>query len=88
MSNDNNKVEFANIASGKYRVLVKIPEHHLTPGIYIPNIAIRNNETGETYERILANTSFRVKSDGNKLERGFVNVDEQWEIVRLSDEIN
>jgi lipopolysaccharide transport system ATP-binding protein len=83
MSNDNGKMKFESIREGKYRILVRIPQHHLVPSVYIPNIAIRNDTTGETYERILPNSSFRVSSDGIRLERGIVNVDEDWQLINL-----
>ncbi len=85
MSNDNNKKRFINIVKGKYQLSLKIQNHHLTPGVYIPNIAIRNADTGETYERILPDYSFKVKSDGDVLERGVVNVNEEWELNKIND---
>ncbi|MEW6068852.1 MAG: ABC transporter ATP-binding protein [Nitrospirota bacterium] len=85
MSNDNNKAQFEAVKRGKYRLLVKFPQHHLVPSVYIPNIAIRNNKTGETYERILPNCSFRVLSDGSRLERGIVAVKDEWAFQRLGN---
>ena len=83
MSNDNNKCRFENIEQGDYRLLVEIKEHHLMPNVYIPNIAIRNGDTGETYERILPDCSFRVVSDGSHLERGIVAVKEIWSLNKI-----
>ena len=80
VSNDNNKSSFKNIKSGKHKLVVYIPEHHLAPGVYTPNLAVRNSVTGETYERILPDYSFRVVSDGVRLERGVISVNETWEL--------
>ena len=80
MSNDNKKMDFKNIKEGKYRLIVKIANHHLMPSVYTPNIAMRNNKTGETYERILPNSSFKVTSDNVTLERGIVHVSEEWKL--------
>lgn len=83
MNNDNNKANFRDIQKGKHRLMVSISQHHLAPGIYIPNVAIRNSKTGETYERVLSKNSFRVVSDGNVLERGIVAVNESWNLKKL-----
>jgi len=84
MSNDNNKKSFNNLGCGRYRLLLKINNHHLIPGIYIPNIAIRDSTSGETYERLLPENSFKVKSNGVTLERGIVDVEADWFIMNLS----
>ncbi len=81
MSNDNNKVKFKNLNKGKYRIIVQYKKHHLMPGIYIPNIAIRNSATGETYERIPPKSSFKVA--GNLLERGIIHVEGEWKIKKI-----
>jgi hypothetical protein len=46
-------------------------------------MAIRNELTGETYEKVMAKKPFRVVSDLKKLERGIVAVNENWEIEKL-----
>lgn len=79
-SNDNNKVRFRQLNKGKYRVIAQYKEHHLMPGDYIPNIAIRNTATGETYERILPGASFKVTD--NLLERGIVHAEEEWKLEK------
>jgi len=81
MSNDNNKVKFRNLNKGKYRIIVQYKKHHLMPGIYIPNIAIRNGTTGETFERILPKSSFKVT--GDLLERGIVHAEGEWKIKKV-----
>lgn len=83
MSNDNNKVEYKNLETGNYRIFVNIENHHLIPNVYIPNISIRNGVTGETYERILPNCSFRVMSDNKQLQRGIVSVNEKWNLLKI-----
>lgn len=78
MNNDGNKQEFRDLKPDTYRLIVQFPKHNLVPGIYYPNIAIRNGETGETYERAWTRSSFHVKSDGRKKARGLIAVDENW----------
>jgi hypothetical protein len=51
------------------------------PGVYIPNISIRNRATGETYERILPKSSFKVA--GNLLERGIIHAEGEWKIKKV-----
>jgi hypothetical protein len=80
MSNDNNQMQFKNISKGNYRLIIRIPEHHLKPSVYIPNFSVKHDKTGETYERIMPKYSFRVISDGIQLERGIVNVEGKWEL--------
>ncbi len=82
VSNDDNKNKFTDIEPGVYEVILHIANHNLVPNVYVPNIAIRNSDTGETYERILASLSFKVKTDGKHLERGIVRVEERWEFAR------
>jgi len=81
VSNDDYKTDFKNIKKGKYRINITIPEHHLIPSVYVLNFAIRNEKTGETYERIFSNVGFRVESDGHYLERGVVAVKENWKLI-------
>ncbi len=78
VSNDNENVIFENLNAGGYQIRISIASHNLAPNVYIPQIAIRNGDTGETYERILSRESFKVVSDGNLLERGMINVKEDW----------
>ena len=84
VSNDDNKNEFKDIEPGIYEIILNIPNHNLVPNVYVPNIAIRNSNTGETYERILANISFKVRTDGKHLERGIIRVNENWEFTKIS----
>lgn len=81
ISTDNNKVKFRHLNKGKCRVIVRYKKHHLMPRAYIPNVAIRNNATGETYERILPKGFFKVT--GNFLERGIVHAEEKWKLEKL-----
>lgn len=84
MNNDGNKQEFKDLKPDVYRLIVQFPKHNLVPGIYYPNIAIRNGETGETYERAWTRSSFQVKSDGQKKGRGLIAVDENWMLNPVS----
>ena len=81
MSNDNNRIKFRDMNKGKYRIIIQYKKHHLMPGAYIPIVAIRNSSTGETYERILPKSSFKVS--GNFLERGIIHTTGEWEIKEL-----
>lgn len=85
VSNDKNKFAISNLKKGKtYKITVEIEKHNLSPGAYIPNISIRNSETYETYERILAESSFQI-SDKNLtlLERGILRVHESWSVKEV-----
>ena len=81
MSNDNNRIKFRDMNKGKYRIIIQYKKHHLMPGAYIPIVAIRNSATGETYERILPKSSFKVS--GNFLERGIIHTTGEWKIKEL-----
>jgi len=83
MSNDNHKAQFKNIKEGKYRLITTIPQHHLIPNVYIPNIGIRNGISGETYERVWPKNSFIVRANKPFLERGIIAVEEQWELKKI-----
>ncbi len=78
MNNDGSKEKFENLKPDSYRLIVQFPEHHLVPNVYIPSIAIRNGETGETYERAWAQSSFHVRAEGTDLSRGIISVKENW----------
>jgi len=78
MNNDGNKEVFKDLKPDNYRLIVQFPEHNLVPGIYYPNIAIRNGETGETYERAWTKASFHVKANGEQVSRGLIKVNENW----------
>ena len=82
-SNDNNKIQFPALQEGDYKLIIEILEHHLLPGIYFPQLSIRNPVTGETYERIWSNIPFHIVTDGIALERGIVAVDEQWTLTAI-----
>lgn len=83
VSHDSGKNQFSNIQAGSYRIMTKIDKHHLEPGVYIPQVAVRNEVTGETYERSFKQTPFKVTSDGKTMERGLIHVKEKWELIKL-----
>jgi len=80
MSNENNKARFKDVKSGEYVLDVNIPDHHLRPNVYYINYAIRNQITGETYQKVYTDMAFRIVSDGNHLERGVIAVEEEWKL--------
>jgi len=82
-SNDYNSVQFPLLKEGNYRLTIEIQRHHLMPNVYIPQLSIRNDQTGETYERMFPSESFRVVTDGKTLERGIVAVQESWELKKI-----
>ncbi len=84
-SNDTKDVVFKNIDKGSYRIKVSFPQHHLAPGVYFVNYAIRNSKTSEIYEQNFTNVSFNVKSD-NHYERGIILAEESWNLESLSNE--
>jgi len=79
-SNDSGKYTFKNIKPGNYRVIAKFNNHHLGPGVYFVNYAIRNGDTGETYDHGFTEISFAIKSDKH-FERGIVLAEDQWELI-------
>jgi len=84
VSSDNQKAAFTDIQPGKYKVETKIPEHHLTPGVYNPNIAFRNDKTFETYQKFYSTITFKIIPDKLELERrGVIAVEENWELNKI-----
>ena len=81
-SNDMDKYLFKDIEPGYYRASVAFKNHHLAPGVYFLNYAIRNAITSETLDHGFTNLSFAVKSD-HHFERGIVLAEDQWELVRI-----
>lgn len=81
-SNDSNRFTFKDISPGRYRVTVSFKEHHLAPGVYFINYAVRNGETGETYDHGFTDLSFAVKSD-RYFERGIILAEDIWELHKL-----
>ncbi len=78
---DNPNCIFKSFKKGQtYSLSFKIPQHHLVPGIYSTRFSARNHVTGETYARIRPDFSFRVKSAKKKSYRGFVAVEDKWEL--------
>ncbi len=84
MSNDNNETSFKNIEPGTYEMTLQIHRHNLVPNVYVPNVAIRNGDNGETYERLLPDLTFRVRSDGVLLERGIVAAKGDWQLKKIA----
>lgn len=81
-SDMNKKME--NLAPGKYRAEVLIRDHHLNPGVYhFGTFTLRNNLTLETYNKARFDYGFKVESDGSTLEKGFINADSDWRLIKL-----
>ena len=78
-SNDYSRYSFKNLKTGKYRVLVIIPEHHLGPGVYFLNIAARSAISNEEFFHARTNVAFSVKSI-NHLERGIILSENTWNL--------
>ncbi|MBN1493704.1 MAG: ATP-binding cassette domain-containing protein [Candidatus Omnitrophica bacterium] len=81
VSSDMEDCKFDDFKKGKYRIIVRYESHCLMPGIYLPSIAIRNNSTGETYERILLKDSIEIV--GEMPSRGIVNTEKEWSLIEL-----
>ncbi len=84
-SNDFNKTKISKIEPGRYREKIIIEDHHLGVGVYTISFGIANAITMESYTKMHSEKSFRVKSTGNELERGVINVKEKWDIKRLGN---
>ena len=80
-SNDTDRYCFKDIVPGAYRVLLTFKEHHLAPGVYFINYAIRNGTTGEIFDHGLTDVSFAVKSDKH-FERGIILAEDEWRLVK------
>ncbi|MDA1055786.1 MAG: ABC transporter ATP-binding protein [Planctomycetota bacterium] len=82
MSNDFHKADFGIVPPGTHELVVTIEEHHLAPGIFYPLVAIRDQDSMETYSRVSPGLTFAVRPAGNVIARGLVHVDERWELFR------
>jgi hypothetical protein len=80
-SNDTDRYCFKDIVPGAYRVLLTFKEHHLAPGVYFINYAIRNGTTGEIFDHGFTDVSFAVKSDRH-FERGIVLAEDEWSLIQ------
>jgi len=80
-SNDSGMYSFNDIEPGTYRATVTFKEHHLGPGVYFLNYAIRNGKTGEVFEHGFTDVSFWVTS-GRHYERGIVLAEDEWSLIR------
>lgn len=78
----NLKEKNISINNGRYEIKVEIPEHHLMPGVYYLNFALRNDNF-ETLARFTTDYYFKIISDGKTFERGIVRVQEKWKIKKL-----
>jgi lipopolysaccharide transport system ATP-binding protein len=85
VSNDNKQIEFENTKKGRHVLTVEIDQHHLAPGIYTPNLTIRNSATGETYERILLEKTFKVEATDGSHERGIIAVESKWKLENINN---
>lgn len=84
ISNDNERAIFKDNKPGEYKLTIKFPKNDLNVGVYVPNIAIRNGETGETFERLVADKTFKITSSSSELERGFIYTEPIWELIELN----
>lgn len=83
-SDDQKKFKFENLEPGKYQVALEIKDHHLNPGTYmLGTLTLRNDKTFETYNKARFDFAFKVMSDKEKIERGFINVDYSWKLKKL-----
>jgi lipopolysaccharide transport system ATP-binding protein len=81
VNTDDPGIRYRNLKKGVYRIMTKYDQHCLMPGIYIPNVAIRNDITGETYERIISSEAIAI--NGDVVARGLININKQWSICML-----
>ncbi len=84
VSNDYNKFRFTGLKAGKYRIYTSMEEHHLSPGLYYPHIAIRDADSMETFDRVRTDSPFIVTSEAGIVDRGSViHVEEKWKMEKL-----
>lgn len=75
---------FEQLTPGKYVCNLVIEKHNLNPGVYyFGTITFRNNKTLETFNKSRFSEPFRVISDGETFERGFINVNSNWNLEKL-----
>ena len=80
----NNNTNFGRLEPGNYSVKVTLDKHNLSPGVYLlGTITFRNNKTYETYNKTRVAKMFTVNSGNKKLNRGVVNVNEQWCLKKI-----
>lgn len=83
VSNDNMKNIFEDLEEGEYEVEIIIKDHNLAPGVYNPNLGFRSDKTFETYQKIYSNVPFVIDTDDVTLERGFITVEDKWNLKKL-----
>jgi lipopolysaccharide transport system ATP-binding protein len=83
-TNDYKPKEKIKFVPGSYRVVFKINNHHLGPGVYFLNYAIADSSTYEIYDHGLTDICFSVISN-NKFERGIINVDYEYDINKKDE---
>lgn len=82
-SDDQKKFKFENLEPGTYKATLDIKDHHLNPGTYmLGTLTLRNDKTFETYNKARFDFAFKVKSNKEKIERGFINVDYSWKLEK------
>ncbi len=80
----NNNANFGRLEPGNYSVKVTLDKHNLSPGVYLfGTITFRNNKTYETYNKTRVAKMFTVNSGNKKLNRGVVNVNDQWCLKKI-----
>jgi lipopolysaccharide transport system ATP-binding protein len=83
VSNATKKHLFRDLEPGKYRINLHLEHHHLNPGVYNIGVGFRNDLTFETYQKLYSNIAFKVESDGLVMERGVINVNDDWKLDRI-----
>jgi len=81
ISDDDSILNLKNLKKGKYRILLKYSDPHLTSNIYYSTLSVRNPVTGETYERIISANTFSVI--GGYRIRGVVATERNWDFIKL-----
>jgi lipopolysaccharide transport system ATP-binding protein len=82
VKNTSQELNLESLQPGNYKFRVIYPEHHLAPNVYIPNIAIRNADTMEMYEKVLKKNAFRVVAENYRTYGGIVAVKEKWQLIK------
>ena len=83
-SNDKDQKKLYEFEKGEYLVNVKFKNPKLSPGVYTISYSIRNQKTGEIYEK---NRGYMpaFKVTGKAFERGLIYAESEWNVKRIDD---
>lgn len=84
-SNDKNREELYKFEKGEHFIKVKFKNPKLAPGVYSVSFSIRNQKTGEIYEKNLGYMpAFKVT--GKAFERGIIYTESEWDLKKIGED--